>query len=266
MMQLQDRVALVTGAASGMGRATALALAARGAAVMCTDIRKSAKGEGYETDIEVDTDDLIRRDGGKADFRTCDVSAALDVEAAVAAAVEQFGRLDIMVNNAGIFTKLETIIDQSEADYDLTMTINAKGAWLGCKYALSQMIAQDPLASGLRGRIINIASVGGELGLGGEPAYCASKGAVLALTRQLAVDFGPQHINVNAIMPGVIRTAMTREPMSDDAMVAGLQQITPFPRLGTAGDVGGTAAFLASDEAAFINGVAIAVDGGWLAC
>lgn len=176
MEQLQDRVALVTGAASGMGRATALALAARGAALMCTDIRKSAKGEGYEADVDVDTDDLIRRNGGKAEYRRCDVSAALDVEAAVAAAVEQFGRLDIMVNNAGIFTKLETIIDQSEADYDLTMTINAKGAWLGSKYALRQMIAQEPLTSGLRGRIINIASVGGELGLRGRTCLLRIQG------------------------------------------------------------------------------------------
>jgi NAD(P)-dependent dehydrogenase (short-subunit alcohol dehydrogenase family) len=145
------------------------------------------------------------------------------------------------------------------------MAVNAKGVWLGCKFALRQMMQQEPLPSGLRGRIINIASVGGASGLHMEPAYCASKGAVLALTRQLAIDFGPHNITSNAIMPGVIQTAMSRDPLSVPAIEAQLKQITPFPRLGMPDDVGRIVAFLASDASAFVNCAALPVDGGFLA-
>jgi NAD(P)-dependent dehydrogenase (short-subunit alcohol dehydrogenase family) len=265
MNSLHGLVAIVTGAGSGMGRASALALAGHGASVVCTDIRKSANPDGFEVDKDIDTDELIRARGGKAAYLKVDVRHAAEIEAAVAVAVSRFGRLDIMVNNAGLFTSLVTADQQSEEDWDLTMAVNAKGVWLGSKYALRQMMAQPPRANGARGRIINTASVGGQSGLHLEPAYCASKGAVLALTRQMATDFGPHHIGVNAVMPGVIQTAMTRVPLSDVTTVGFLHQVTPFPCLGTAEDVANAVAFLASDEASFINGAALAVDGGFLA-
>lgn len=262
MGRLDERVALVTGASSGMGRAIALALADDGAAVMCADLQRGAKPDGYEPDLQFDTSALIQRNGGRAAYSKCDVSRLEEMEATVAATVAEFGRLDILVNNAGIFTQVETIIDQSEQDYDLTMAVNAKSVWLGCKFALRQMMTQAPLPCGTRGRIVNIASAAGVIGLPLEPAYCASKGAVVALTRQLAIDFGPHHINVNAIMPGVIQTAMTRGALDDPVIGARFRQDTPFPRVGAARDVAATAAFLASDDAEFINGAAIAVDGG----
>ncbi|QCR10329.1 glucose 1-dehydrogenase [Brenneria rubrifaciens] len=257
--------AVVTGGGSGMGRAIALELAAQGASVLVADMRAGPKPGGYDVEPEFDTHELIRRRHGAAQFQQTDVSKAAQVQAAVAVAVEAYGRLDIMVNNAGVVTSLETVVDQSEADWDLTMAVNAKGVFLGCKYAVAQMMAQPPRANGARGQVINIASVAAQAGLPLEPAYCASKGAVLALTRQVAADFGPQHIRVNAILPGIIQTAMSREPLSDEKTVAALRQINTFPRFGTVDDVAAAVAFLASDAAGFINGAGLAVDGGKLA-
>lgn len=260
-----DFSAVVTGAGSGMGRAIALELARQGARVIVTDVQKSPRPGGYDEDPDVDTDDLIRQRGGQAHYLRVDVTRAADVEAAVSLAVEMYGRLDVMINNAGIFTSIATVIDQSEEDYDLTMAVNAKGVFLGCKYAVRQMMAQIPRANGARGQIVNIASVGAERGLLLEPAYCASKGAALTLTKQVAADFGPHHIRVNAILPGLIQTSMSREPLSDEKIVEHLRQSNTFPRFGTVQDVANAAAFLVSDAAGFVNGTAFAVDGGKLA-
>jgi Dehydrogenases with different specificities (related to short-chain alcohol dehydrogenases) len=265
MTSLAGLTALVTGANSGIGRGIALSLAHHGANVVVTGLNTSPRAGGYEAEPAVDTDALIRERGGQAIFVRTDVTVAGDVEAAVAAAVAAFGRLDVMVNNAGAFTGLATIIDQSEEDYDLTMAVNAKGTFMGCKYAIRQMMAQAPREGGQRGSIVNIASVGSVSGLHLEPAYCASKGAVLALTRQLATDFGPQHIRSNAILPGVVQTAMSRVPLSDEGTVGFLRQFNTFPRFGDAGDIGEAAAFLASDAAGYVNGAALAVDGGFTA-
>jgi NAD(P)-dependent dehydrogenase (short-subunit alcohol dehydrogenase family) len=265
MTNLAGFSAVVTGAGSGMGRAIALELARQGARLIVTDIEKSPRPDGYDDEVEVDTDELIRKRGGEAIFLRVDVTKAAEVEAAVALAVKEYGRLDVMVNNAGIFTSVATVMDQSEADFDLTLAVNAKGVFLGCKYAVRQMMEQQPRTSGARGQIINIASVAAERGLPWEPAYCASKGAALALTKQVAADFGPQHIRINAILPGVIETSMSRAPLSDEKVVEELRQSNTFPRFGTAQDVANAVAFLASDSAGFINGAALAVDGGKIA-
>jgi NAD(P)-dependent dehydrogenase (short-subunit alcohol dehydrogenase family) len=175
----------------------------------------------------------------------------------------EFGRVDIMVNNAGVSMGLHTIVDETEEQYDLTMAVNAKGVWLGCKYAITQMLKQEPLETGSRGKVVNIASVAALIGLGRHPAYSASKAAVVNLTRQLAVTFGPRRINVNAVCPGLIPTAMTRpiDPETEDWHRDALQG-TPWPRLGTCQDVAQCVLFLASPEAEWITGIALPLDGG----
>ncbi len=265
--RLEGKVAAVTGSSSGNGRGIALALAREGAAVVCSDIRKSALKEGYEEDIEKDTDDVIRDEGGRAEYVDCDTTKASDVQALVDRAVSAFGRLDIMVSNAGVFTDLHTIVDETEEQYDFTMAVNAKGVWLGCKFAIAQMLKQEDTGGGetSRGKIINIASIGGLVGLAAEPAYCASKGAVVNLTRQLAVDFAPERINVNAICPGFLATAMVRPFLDDPELNKTLHDLSPWPHLGTAEDVGKLALYLSSDDAEMVTGSMQVLDGGYTA-
>lgn len=267
--KLKGRVAVVTGSSSGNGRAIAIALAKQGAYLVCSDLKKDALAGGYEKDLDVDTDALINQFGGNATFVAADVSKAADVQNVIDHAVQTYGRLDIMVNNAGVFTGLHNIIDETEEQYDFTMNVNAKGVWLGCKYAITQFMKQEPLKSStganLRGRIVNIASIGGLVGLANEPAYCASKGAVVNLTRELALDFAPERINVNAICPGFLATAMVRSFLENDDTNKLLHDLTPWPRVGTAEDVARAAVFLASDDAEWMSGSMLTVDGAFTA-
>jgi len=267
--QLEGRVAVVTGSSSGNGRAIALALARQGASVVCSDIRKSALAGGYEPDINVETEAVINNAGGRAVFIAADASKSADMQQLVAETVKAFGRLDIMVNNAGVFTEMHTIVDETEEQYDYTMNVNAKGVWLGCKYAITQFLKQDPIempgGGQVRGRVINIASIGGLVGLALEPAYCTSKGAVVNLTRALAIDHAPDLVNINAICPGFLETAMVRPYLDDAQTNALLHSLTPWPRMGTAEDVARVAAFLASDEAQWMTGSMLTVDGAYTA-
>ena len=263
--QLQDRIAIVTGSSSGNGRAIALALSRAGAIVVCADRTKKARKEGYEKDLETDTDDLIRLQGGTVRYVQTDVGRAREVEDLVARTVLEFGRLDFLVNNAGVNTGLHTIVHETEEEYDFTMNVNVKGVWLGCKYAIMQMLKQEPLGTGSRGKIVNVASVGGLVGILAAPAYCASKGAVVNLTRQLAVDFSPYKINVNAVCPGYIATAMSRAGLEDEEFHKFLQQLTPWPRLGTCHDVAESVLFFSSPAADWISGSILAVDGAFTA-
>lgn len=264
--RLEGKVAVVTGASSGNGRAIALTFAREGAKVICSDIQKSARKGGYDESIDIDTDDLIRQEGGEAEYLSADVTKAKDVQALVDLAVSTYGRLDIMVNNAGVFTGLNGIVEESEEDFDFTMAVNTKGVWLGCKSAITQMLEQHVDGSaGSKGKIINIASIGGLVGLAQEPAYCTSKGAVVNLTKQLALDYAPERINVNAICPGFLETAMVRPFLEDDALNKGLHDLSPWPHLGTAQDVANAALFLASDESRWVTGSSLVVDGGFTA-
>lgn len=273
---LLGKVAIVTGAASGNGRSIAVALADAGAAVVCSDLQPEARQDGYEKDVAVLTHDAITQAGGRAVFHRADVTIASDMEGLVAAAVKEFGRLDIMVNNAGIFTGAQNILELPIDEYDRTMAINTRGTYLGCRYAIQQFLAQSPPPPADAdqqqeqeqtpiGKIVNIASVAGLVGTRGAPAYCASKGAVVNLTRQLGVDFGPRRINVNAVCPSFVATAMVRPLLDDPEMRQLILDATPWPRLGTTKDVSDAVLFLAGPQSDWMTGSALTTDGGYSA-
>jgi len=260
MKRLKDKVAIVTGSSSGFGRAIALAFAGEGAKLVCSDLRQEARKEGYEKDIDTPTDEAIRKAGGEAIFVKCDVTKESDVEALVKAAVKKFGRLDIIMNNAGVFTRMAKIHECTEDEYDFTMGVNIKGVWNGCKYAIAQMLKQ-----GKGGKVLNLVSIGGLVGLANEPAYCASKGAAANLTRQLAIDYGPDKITVNGICPNYAPTAMCR-PYYDDAGVKKfVEDITPLGRWVLPEEIAALAVFLASKDADYITGNLVQIDGGFTA-
>lgn len=260
MKRLQDKVAVVTGSSSGFGRAIAKAYAAEGAKVVCSDIRKEARTEGYEEDRELSTDEAIRKAGGEAVFVKCDVTKEDEVKALIEAAVQKYGKLDIIMNNAGVFTHMAKIHECTEEEYDFTMGANSKGVWNGCKHAITQMLKQ-----GTGGKVINLVSIGGLVGLANEPAYCASKGAAANLTRQLAIDYGPNNITVNGICPNFSPTAMCRPYYDDPEIKKFVEDVTPLGRWVRAEEIASLAVFLASDDANYITGNLIQIDGGYTA-
>ncbi|MFE0021134.1 SDR family NAD(P)-dependent oxidoreductase [Amycolatopsis sp. NPDC059021] len=264
MARLKGKTAAVTGSSSGNGRAIALALAAEGANVVCSDIRKSTRDGGYEADADQDTDDAIRADGGTAEYLDADASKAADIQAVVDRAVQAFGRLDVMVNNAGILPAPHTIVDETEEEFDRVMLVDCKSVWLGCKAAITRMRRQD-VVDGTRGRIVNIASIGGLAGLPMAPAYSTAKGAVVNLTRQLAADFSAERINVNAVCPGFLHTAMLRPLLDAPELNQALHSATPWPDLGHAEDVAKATVFLASGDASWASGSILTIDGGYTA-
>jgi len=260
MGRLDHKVTIVTGASSGIGRAVALGFAREGARVVCADLRKDARPEGYEHDRQKDTDEVIRGNGRDALFVRADVTRGQDMADLVKSAVEHYGRLDIMVNNAGVFTRLAPIHEKTEEEYDFTMNVNAKGVWNGCQQAIRQFLRQ-----GDGGKIINIVSIAGIIGLANEPAYCASKGAAANLTRQLAIDYGPHRITVNAICPNFLTTAMCRPYYTDAAIRTTVEEASPLRRCGTPEGIVGPAVFLASADADYVTGSMLIVDGGYTA-
>lgn len=254
------RVAIVTGSSSGNGRAIALRLAEAGMAVMCSDLRAEANPDGYEDDRDVPTHEVIRAKGGRAAFATCDVSQYAQFTEVIGAACEELGSPTVLVNNAGYFTGLNTIFDETESAFDAAVAVNLKGVWNGCKaMAIHLRSSETP------GRIINIASVGGLVGIPQEPGYCATKGGVVNLTRAVALDCAPYRISVNAVCPGFIVTGMVREFMDQPDVLDGMRAATPWTRFGQPQDVAAACAFLASDEAEWITGSILTVDGGFTA-
>lgn len=249
MLRLEGRVALVTGAASGIGAATAHRLAAEGAAVMLTDIQDAA-GELVAKDI-VDH-------GGRASYRHHDVSSQEDWEGAVASTMDTYGRLDVVVNNAGM-GDLAAIEDTSLEDWNRTVGIDQTGVFLGMKTA-----AEALKASG-HGSVINISSIFSTSGgFGTSPAYHAAKGAVRTLTKNIALHWAPEGVRVNSIHPGFIDT-----PLLDQAKGTPFEQtmldMTPMGRLGRPEEVAAGVAYLASDDAAFVTGSELYIDGGFIA-
>jgi glucose 1-dehydrogenase len=257
-MRLGGKTIVVTGGSSGLGRAMSLAFAREGADVVIGDIRRTPREGGTPTDA------LIASGGASALYVEADVSRAEDIDRLISAAVERRGRLDVLVNNAIVAGRhSKGLLETDEADWDAIMAVGCRGVFLCSKRAVQQMLTQDPVDE-VRGRIINMSSQHGMVGTPGHVAYCAAKGAVVNLTRQLAVDFARRGIMVNAIAPGKILTAPLDEPDTEEILEYSRSR-TPFPRLGEPEDVAAAAVWMASDDCTFVSGTNLLVDGGWMA-
>lgn len=248
-MRLKEKVAVVTGAGVGIGRAVALRFAREGARVVVAEI-DSQNGQA--------TAEAIQRSEGTAIFARTDVSDENDVKAMVASAVNRFGRIDVLFNNAAILLhSQEARAHELTAEvWDRTMAVNLRGYWLCSKYVIPHMLQQK------RGSIIHVASPTGMLGFARLTAYSTSKGGVFALTRAMAVDYAPDNIRVNAIVPGTIDTPMNASTLADEQMRQHLIAMAPAGRLGTPEDLCGLAVFLASEDSLYCVGGFYMADGG----
>lgn len=241
---LKDKVALVTGASRGIGRSIALSLAAQGAKIVAVDIDLEAT-KAFVSELEDAGTEAMAVPGN--------VTRTEDVEAIVKAAQEKFSRIDILVNNAGI-TRDALLLRMKDADWDAVLDVNLKGAFL-CTRAVAKLMSKQRT-----GRIINIASVVGQMGNAGQANYCASKAGLMGLTRSNARELAKRNITVNAVAPGFIATAMTDE--LPEQVRQDLAAQIPLARLGSAEDIAHTVLFLASDQAGYITGQVIGVNGG----
>lgn len=248
-MRMQGKAVLITGAGSGIGRESALLFAREGALIAAVDVNEAAAHE---------TAAMIAADGGQASAFAADVSDAGGCEAMVAHAEAEFGRVDVLFNNAGIMhADDDDAITTAEAVWDLTMNINAKGVFLGCKYGIPALRR----AGG--GSIINMASMVALIGSATpQIAYTASKGAVLSLTRELAVIHAREHIRVNALCPGPLRTELLMKFLDTDQKRERRLVHIPIGRFGEAPEIARAALFLASDDSSFVTGSEFVVDGG----
>ena len=239
------KVALVTGASGGIGRATALAFAASGAAVLVSDVNDAGGGE---------TVDLIAAAGGRAVFQHCDVSQGEQVKALVARAVSEFGRLDFAHNNAGINSLMAN--EYEDDIWARSLSINLTGVMLCMREEAEVMLKQG------KGAIVNTASINGLVGNGAQPGYTATKHGVVGLTRHGALRWATSGIRVNAVCPGVIETPMTAPLAANPEMRKIMDGLTPMGRMGQAEEVAAAVLWLCSDQASFVTGQPLAVDGG----
>jgi len=247
-MRLHGKVAIVTGGNTGIGKAVVLALAERGANVVIDYVANPDATSDLEKQVVALGDQAI---GVKAD-----VSKVEEVQGLVDKAVEAFGRLDVMVNNAGIETR-SSILDTTEAQYDRVLDINLKSAFFGTQVAAKQMIKQ-----GSGGRIINMTSVHEDWPMPGNTAYCLSKGGMRMLTRTAGVELGPHGISVLGIVPGAVATPINAETMADPGKMAVLDAAIPLGRMAEPEEIGAVVAFLADEGASYVTATTIFVDGG----
>lgn len=254
--RLAGKTAVITGGSSGIGRAIARHFARHGATIVVADVTTEAI-EGGEPVC-----DVIAAEGGVARFVRTDVSRQSEVDRLVAETVAAFGRLDILVNNA-VLRAGKPLLETEEADWDRVMDVSLKGAYLCARAAVRQMLTQDPVEEA-RGRIINISSQHGHISAPEDFAYGVSKAGIAYMTRQIAADYARHRIICNAVAPGKILTGKGGRAV-EQKWIDYSHSRTPWPRLGTPQDVANAALFLASDEATFLTGHNLFVDGGWMA-
>ena len=246
--ELQNKVALITGGTTGIGRDTAVLFAKNGAKVVISGRRETEGNEAIA---------LVRAAGGDGLFVKSDVSKSSDVQSLIAKTVEKFGRLDIAFNNAGIEGQWKPIIEQSEEDWDSVIDINLKGTWLCLKYEMQQMLTE-----GNGGAIVNMSSVAGLMGSAGAAIYVASKHGVIGLTRNAALECAAKGIRVNAVCPAVIETAMADRAFADPQVSKRVLAMHPLGRFGKPTEIAEAVLWLCSDKSSFMTGHYIVLDGG----
>jgi NAD(P)-dependent dehydrogenase (short-subunit alcohol dehydrogenase family) len=256
MGRLTDKSILITGASSGIGRAIALRFAAEGARLLLADLSTTVREGGTPTI------DLLREQGCVADHVDMDVSSEADVKRAVETLIERDGKIDVLVNDAAISVG-KPLTETSLEEWNRVIGVNLTGVFLMSRAAVNAMLKQ-PERDGVRGRIVNISSQHGMVACPQDVAYGTSKAGVVYITRQIAVDYAPHGIICNAVAPGKILTGKTGRAIAPQ-MLEYSQSRTALPRLGQPNDVASAALFLASDEATFITGENLLVDGGWMA-
>jgi NAD(P)-dependent dehydrogenase (short-subunit alcohol dehydrogenase family) len=245
-MQLENKIAIVTGASAGIGLAIAEKFLSEGAKVVLSDVNEAGQ-------------EIANKYGKQAMFVKCDVSKSSEVDVLVQTAVQKFGHLDIMVNNAGIATN-GTASDTTDEVWHKTIEVNLSGVFYGIRAATQAMLKQKSAGS-----IINISSIAGLVGFAGSLAYCASKGGIVQLTRSAAVSLAKDKIRVNAIAPGVIDTNMTKAYLADPGFQQLMTNMAPMGQAGVPNNIAEAALYLASDAASYTTGQILAVDGGWTA-
>ncbi|KAK1722088.1 uncharacterized protein CLUP02_03032 [Colletotrichum lupini] len=261
--QLDGKVALVTGSSSGIGRAIAIQLASLGVKIVSFDLHDLPNSKGYEEDIDKTTAEVISAAGGEAIFFPGDITDTKVVEDVFKKSHEKFGRLDILINCAGYWAPFHLFADESDELWERMSAVNTLGTAKMCRLAIRQFLQQDlDPAWGSRGRIVNISSCAGVVGFPGEVAYSATKAAVNHMTRAGALDHAKDYININCVAPGVVATGLARGNLEDAGIHKLMKMATPWPRLGTAGDIADVVVFLCRPESKWMTGQVLAVDGG----